>query len=1188
MKPFASSLRRRSLAFAFFALVGGIVPSTKPLRAQPIPPDANEQIANFSIPDGFEIQLVLSDPDIGQPMNLNFDARGRLWVTHSIEYPYPANSEGVEPDRGRFAGGGENPPRDRLTVAGIGEDGRAFDVKHFASGLNIPIGQTPLGDGDAALVYAIPSIFHVIDRDGDGIADQRDPLYSRFGNVDVHGNASSFTRWIDGWVYGCHGFSNQSEIADSNGGVTRLRSGNTYRFRSDGSRFEKFTSGQVNPFGITFDPLGNLFDSDCHSKPVYQLLRGATYPHFGDKPPAVGFGPTMIDHAHGSTGICGPAYYAADHFPAEYRDNIFICNPVTGRVHRDRLRRVGSTLLCDTQPDFITTPDPWFRPVDAIVGPDGALYIADFCNLIIGHYEAPLDHPDRDRTHGRVWRIVWLGDAQTQRPGAPIDLTKKPTDELVELLNHPNLQVRTLATNYLVDCRSDEVTEILKKRMQASEYPAMRAHGMWILERLGQLDDSQLRRLVEDVSPLVRVHAMKVIAERVECSASQLATVRQCLNDSDAFVQRAAAQALGQHLHEAGFEALMSALSQASTDDTHYVHAMHLAVNRHFADPSIVAAIRDGTWSDEWKGRVVERAAASDAVGAAEIVLALADPKSMSPELILRAASQIAISDDSKTLNRLINEGRNWYANDTTLQLRLITAIVDGFVRNGLSVDEYPDLRDWLSAIAGDLLAQLQQRPASWSREPIAGLVPVSESPWGIRHRASADGHPDALYWDSITHGESLTGILRSAPLVIPESFTFWMCGHNGHPAQQQPAVNHVRLRLADTGKVIAREEPPRNDVARKYEWNLSEHVGKRGILEVVDAHQAGAYAWLAIGRFDPPVLQVAEDHASLRVVELAGLFQLTQHRDLLLQIAANSDQSNAVRHSAIEALNEMKASTELRPLATALLNDTDAAANLRILAIETLGKIRDRSSEQVLTEAIASSPAQLQSHIALALSHTNSGLEQLLLAIEQGKASARLLREPRMAEATADASSTQRQRIAGFISALRPVSDQIAERLAFHQQILNSRAMSTSSQRGRGVFEKNCAACHRIGDLGQLIGPQLDGVGNRGGERLLEDILDPNRNVDVAFRGMTIVTIDGSVIHGLLRRQEGKSIVIADQTGREHTIAEADIEVRKPSDQSVMPGNFAEILNDQQMQDLLAYLLEQRSSATSDGKPKS
>ena len=277
-------------------------------HAVEIPPP-KAQLAKFKLPPNFEIQLVLADPDISQPMNLNFDVRGRLWVTSSIEYPYPAKGPGVQPRSGRFPGLGKHPPRDRLTVAeGIGPDGKPAKISHFAEGLNIPIGVTPTGDGTTALAYSIPAIHRFSDRDQDGKSDTSKQLYARFGNVDTHGMSNGYTRWIDGWIYGCHGFSNRSQIKDAAGRITSMKSGNTYRFREDGSHFEQFTWGQVNPFGLTFDPLGNLYSGDCHTKPLYLLLRGAKYPHFGDKPDGLGFGPTMMRHNHGSTGICGPAY----------------------------------------------------------------------------------------------------------------------------------------------------------------------------------------------------------------------------------------------------------------------------------------------------------------------------------------------------------------------------------------------------------------------------------------------------------------------------------------------------------------------------------------------------------------------------------------------------------------------------------------------------------------------------------------------------------------------------------------------------------------------------------------------------------------------------------------------------------------------------------------------------------------
>jgi len=263
-----------------------------------------EERRAFKLPPGFEAQLVAAEPDIHKPMNIAFDAKGRLWVTDTVEYPYPVT--------------GDKRPRDTVKVLeNFDETGRARKITTYADGLNIPIGVLPLPQPGVALVYAIPNIFRMADTDGDGKADRREVLMATYGSKDTHGMTNSFTLGYDGWVYACHGFSNDSHVRAKDGSEVRMNSGNVYRFRPDGSRVEMFSRGQVNPFGLCFDPLGNLYSADCHSRPQYLLLRGAYYPSFGKPDDGLGFGPEMIFHDHGSTGIAGTVHYDADHFPPQ-------------------------------------------------------------------------------------------------------------------------------------------------------------------------------------------------------------------------------------------------------------------------------------------------------------------------------------------------------------------------------------------------------------------------------------------------------------------------------------------------------------------------------------------------------------------------------------------------------------------------------------------------------------------------------------------------------------------------------------------------------------------------------------------------------------------------------------------------------------------------------------------------------
>src|SRR4030095_12098467 len=174
------------------------------------------------------------------------------------------------------------PARDSVRVfSDFGPDGRARKMEIFADGLDIPIGLHPFRSPGAGgkvtqkcIVWSIPNIWLMEDTDGDGKADKKEVLFGPLGwEKDTHGNQASFRRGPDGWLYGTHGFSNQSTYKAKDGSTISLNSGNTWRIRVDGSRVEQHTWGQVNPFGLCWDDRGNLFSADCHSSPLYHLVQ---------------------------------------------------------------------------------------------------------------------------------------------------------------------------------------------------------------------------------------------------------------------------------------------------------------------------------------------------------------------------------------------------------------------------------------------------------------------------------------------------------------------------------------------------------------------------------------------------------------------------------------------------------------------------------------------------------------------------------------------------------------------------------------------------------------------------------------------------------------------------------------------------------------------------------------------------
>jgi putative heme-binding domain-containing protein len=1128
---------------------------------------ADEQQKKFKLPKGFEIQLVVSEPDIGQPMNLNFDARGRLWITHSVEYPYPAKSDDVEERSGKFAGGGKDAPRDKLTIVeGISSKG-VKKIIHFAEGLNIPIGQTPIGNGDSAIVYSIPNIYLLRDTDGDGKADTRKLLYGKFGNRDTHGMASSFTRWIDGWIYGCHGFSNSSEVRDSSGNVVKMNSGNTYRFREDGSHFQQFTWGQVNPFGMTFDASGNLYNSDCHSMPINLLLRGAQYPHW-NSPGPLGFGPNIIFHSHGSTGISGPAYYAAEQFPEEYRDNLFICNPVNGLVHRDRLKQFGSTRkIVNSIPDFLSCDDPWFRPVDSIVGPDGALYIADFYNAIIGHYEVPLDHPKRDRKLGRVWRIVYSeNDSELPAP----NLARLRVAKLVQKLSDPNLAVRALATNYLVDTRKWFVTGKVRKAMRKGS-PSQRAHSLWVLERRRGLKDSEATDLAADESVIVRTHLMRALAERKEWNPVILEVVQNRMSDKDAVVRRAAADALGQHPHHAGLKPLLSAWLEADKEDVLLIHTIKLSLREHLNSAEVVNHMSDFEFTPQELELLWVIVPAAESGPIASFVLKHLDAGLMSSDRLKQITPYLCRHADAAQHQKIIQFVRQKYREDVSNQFSLFEAVHEASASRSDLSNLKSELGNWLNAMAPSLLKDLDV--PQWVNFALPDLPP-SASPWGLRERTSEDGRK-APFIDSLVHGEQRTGLYRSRPFSIPEKLSFWIAGHNGKPGNTLPPVNHLRLKLVKTGKIVARQEPPRNDTAKKIEWELNEHKGNEAVLEIVDADNGASFAWLAVSRFEPEVVKVETQvfKQGSSFLKMLGIYALEEYTRPIINIAVDSRQSVEIRLAAAEAGIQLGQGEKILPLLSNFISHPEMATSQKMQAIKLVAGMKTSAAREKLTAAFTSATAELQNVLAMALCQTSEGAESLLQKIAKGEASARILQDKKVNERfMLKATVKSRERATELLKELPPADEQLLQKIrALRDSYLRA---SASESRGKSVFQKNCAACHRIGSEGATVGPQLDGIGRRGTERLLEDILDPDRNVDAAFGTINITTNEGDIFSGLKASEDAQAIVIVDSQAREHRILLNEIAQIKPSRLSHMPSGFAEVLQKEEIHDLLTYLI--------------
>jgi putative heme-binding domain-containing protein len=1154
-----------------------------------------EQRKTFRLPPGFEIQLVATEPDIHKPMNLAFDAAGRLWVTTSIEYPWAAPTN--------------RPGRDRVMIFDdFGPDGRARKITEFACGLNIPIGVYPFRtdtNGWKAIVWSIPHLWLMEDTDGDSRADRRTPLYGPFDySRDTHGNLASFRRGFDGWLYGTHGFNNDSWITNRDGSVVHLNSGNTWRARLDGSRLEHHTHGQVNPFGLAWDPRGNLYSSDCHSAPIYQLLAGGFYPSFGKPHDGLGFAPVMLEHAHGSTAIDGAFYYADDLWPAEYRDTFLIGNVMTSRLNRDRIEFIGSTPKAVEQPDFLTTSDPWFRPVDNALGPDGALYVADFYNRIIGHYEVPLTHPGRDRERGRLWRVVYRGETrlgetqlgETQSPASPsfpsgLRPAALPTDLLAlqyELMS-PNLTRRLLAMAEIEDRFGTNA--LAKLGGSASGFWHFRgednrtllvAHSLWLLHRLDGALLEPLTKAAADEDPLLRTHALRIVAERSRAAGPAAEPLLKLalagLRDTDALVRRCAAEAVGASPVAARehADALLDALAAADPRDTHLVYVLRKAVRDLLRrDPVLTdfaekpAAARDLAVLRDLVPAVNTAAAGRFALRLAAAAATPAPPRAR----LLQHAARHAPAED---VDRLAATAQAAPAADVDADLALFRSVQQGLAQRGLKPSDA--VLDWAESIATNLLPAVRPAALAWRNVPL-DAAPNAASPWDWQERRQADTGADARMLSSLPRGESLTGVLRSRPFKAPPSLSFFLAGHDGPPDAPPRRRNLVRLVAADTGDVLLEAPPPRNDTAQRVTWDLRLVAGRDVRLEVVDGDAGGAYAWLAFGRLEPAVVPwpalppavLAERQAAF--AELAQLAEADQWDEALNTLARHPDADLAARAAALRALAALEDAPEGRAAADLIGDAALPAAWRQRFADAALGD-GDELDDSFLPAVWREAPRRFQARLAAFMAQDPAGL---LEAAEAGEVPAPLLREPAVRERLLkDADPALAARLEKLVAGL-PDEDAALERLLQERRAAFDPARA-SKARGLEVFTAACAACHQLDGQGGLVGPQLTGIGGRGVERLCEDILAPNRNVDHAFATTRLTLKDGEVVTGLFRREEGRLLVLANAAGAEFTVPRADVVKREETHRSLMPENYGEALTPEQFNDLLAYLLSART----------
>jgi putative heme-binding domain-containing protein len=297
-------------------------------------------------------------------------------------------------------------------------------------------------------------------------------------------------------------------------------------------------------------------------------------------------------------------------------------------------------------------------------------------------------------------------------------------------------------------------------------------------------------------------------------------------------------------------------------------------------------------------------------------------------------------------------------------------------------------------------------------------------------------------------------------------------------------------------------------------------------------------------------------------------------HADLK-KVIARKDLAEQPRMHAMGALTVIDPEANL-PTIVDVLNNAAAPISMREWAAHLLGNLDRPEAKSSLLASLPVAPERLQFAIASALVRRRDGADALLQAIAAGKASGRLLQE-RSVTINLESSGLPNvaDRIAALMKGLPPADQKLKDLFARRHDGFNSAKVEPAQ--GVPVFERHCAICHQLGGKGAKLGPQLDGIGTRGLDRLMEDILDPNRNVDQTFRATNLALKNGQILSGLLVREEGEVLVMADAQGKEIRVPKSTVEERTTSPLSPMPANLTDQIPEKDFYRLLAYLLTRR-----------
>jgi putative heme-binding domain-containing protein len=539
-------------------------------------PAAEEPLPTFETAPGFKINLFAQSPLLAKPTQMNFDPQGRLWIASSSVYPQ------IQP--------GQMADDKILVLEDTNGDGYAEKSTVFADGLLIPTGVEP-GDGGAYVGQSTELLFFK-DTNGDGKADVKKVVLSGFGTEDTHHIVHTLHWGQDGQLYFNQSIYIHTHTETPNG-VERLNSGGIWHLRPPTLQLGVFLRGFCNPWGHQEDEFGQSFVTDgAGFQGISYGIPGATYFTYAS------MRREMKSISAGSyPKYCSLELIRSEQFPPEWQGNAITCDFRAHRVVRFGIEEQGAGYVSRELGDLVRSTNVSFRPIDVKLGPDGALYIADWSNPIIQHGEVDFRDPRRDHEHGRIWRVTAEGRPLVKRPRLVQASNRELLDQLLSANAYNQQQARRVLTE-----RGNAIEHDLAAWTKAQTTDKALLQALWMYQSIDHVQPELLDRLLEARDGHVRAAAVRVLSFWQQRLKAPLDLLVKRVRDDFPRARLEAVRALATIPSARSADLVLSTLDQPM--DSFLDYAVWLSIN-DLAKPWI-DAVKSGTWHPEGREKQLE------------------------------------------------------------------------------------------------------------------------------------------------------------------------------------------------------------------------------------------------------------------------------------------------------------------------------------------------------------------------------------------------------------------------------------------------------------------------------------------------------------------------------------------------------------------------------------------------------